>query len=87
MNRRNIYQVSVTLLLLALDGNKQLYPVPLLPPYPPDGWILRPCKQIITDYFLFFNDVPFRLQARICIISKRAAYGWGLRLPGVHRKI
>ena len=65
-------------------------PVPLLPPYSLDGWILKPCKQIIACYFLFFNDVPFRLQARICISSKRAAYTgltptWGTSSPKCER--
>ena len=65
-------------------------PVPLLPPYPLDGWILKSCKQIVTNYFMFFNDVPFRLQARTCIISKRAAYtgltpAWGTSSPKCER--
>ena len=57
---------------ISLKNNR--IPVPLLLPYSLDGWILKSCKQIVTNYFMFFNDVPFRLQARTCIISKRAAY-------------
>ena len=75
--------LTQTLFNVPKDENNHI-PVPLLPPYSLDGWVLKPCKQVITDYFLFFNDVPFRLQARTCISSKRAAHT-GLSLPGVHR--
>ena len=67
------FNVSTKHPLTSRKTNNRI-PVPLLPPYPLNDWILKPCKQIITCYFLFFNDVPFRLQARTCISSKRAAY-------------